>query len=184
MTERELNKSLSERLRSAGLAPYLVREKGQVLELPDGFFAEIVLSDASKLEEASAVVAAVRAEVEHQGAHLTPIVRAIWSVKQVESVGPARGASGGAKSSVDFRAVLESGSRETEAIVEVGGHARDKLRREREKFGSDVQVVTDFLRLQLSFGGAMHWDPVRYPRQELNEAALAYLLAHRPVAAA
>jgi hypothetical protein len=182
MTERELSKSLSERLKSAGLTPYLVREKSQLLEFPDGFFAEIVLSDASRLEEASAVIASIRAEVEHQSAHLTPIVRAIWSVKQVENVGPARGASGGIKSSVDFKAVLESGRRETQVTVEVGGHA---LRELRQKLGNDVrEAVADFLRLQLSFGGAGYWDPLRYPRQELNSPAVSYLFAHRPVTAA
>jgi hypothetical protein len=181
MTESELNKSLSERLKSAGLAPYLVREKSQILEFPDGFFAEIVLSDASKLEEANAVVASIRAGVERQGSHLTSIVRAIWSVKQVEGVGPARGASGGIKSAVDFRAVLESGRREAEVTVQVG---RDALRELRQRLGSDTGAVADFLRLQLSFGGAGYWDPLRYPTQELNSAAVLYLCAHRPVTAA
>ena len=102
-------------------------------------------------------------------------------MKKVEKVGPSRGKSGGIKTSVDFRAVLESGRRETEVVVEVGGHALKELR---ERLGSDDELpeaVADFLRLQLSWGGAGYWDPIRYPKQILNGAAASYLLAHRAV---
>ena len=181
MTEHELNKSLSEAFRSAGLSRYLVREQCQVSEVPEGFFVETVLSDGSKLDEAENVIASVRAEAEGQGTQLICILRAIWRVKRVEKVGPSRGKSGGIKTSVDFRATLESGRRETEVVVEVGGHALKELR---ERLGSDDELpeaVADFLRLQLSWGGAGYWDPIRYPKQMLNGAAASFLLAHRAV---
>jgi hypothetical protein len=184
MTEHELNKLLNDRFKSAGLSRYVIRDKSQLLEFPDGFFVEVVLSDASKLGEAERLIASIRAEVEAQQSHLTSILRAVWSVKKVEKVGPSRGKSGGIKSSVDFEAILRSGLRETGVVVEVGGHALRKLR---ERVGGDDQVleaVADFLRLQLSWGGAGYWDPIRYPRQALNEAAALYLLTHRPVTAA
>ena len=183
MTEHELNKSLSEAFKSAGLSRYLVREQCQLHEVPEGFFVEIVLSDGSKLDEAENVIASIRAEAEAQGRRLICILRAIWSVKRVEKVGPSRGKSGGIKTSMDFRALLESGRRETEVVVEVGGHA---LRELRERLGSDdelLEVAADFLRLQLSWGGAGYWDPMRYPKQILNGAAASYLLAHRAVTA-
>jgi hypothetical protein len=184
MTEHELNKSLSEAFKSAALSRYLVREQTQLFEVPEGFFVEIVLSDGSKLDEAENLIASIRAEVEAQGTHLICILRAIWAVKKIEEIGPSRGKSGGIKASVDFRAILQSGRRETEVVVEVSGHALKELR---ERLGSDDQVpeaVADFLRLQLSWGGAGYWDPIRYPRQVLNGPAAAYLLAHRPVAIA
>jgi hypothetical protein len=181
MTERELNKSLSEGLKSAGLSRYLVREQCQLSEVPEGFFVETVLSDGSKLEEAENVIASIRAEVEAQGTHLICILRAIWSVKEVEKLGPSWGKSGGLKSSKDFRAVLESGRREAEVVVEV---TVDALKELQEKLGSDDQMleaVAEFLRLQLSWGGAGYWDPIRYPKPILNGPAASYLLAHRAV---
>jgi len=197
MTERELGRILSEAFRSAGLSRYVVRDQSQLFEIPEGFFVETVLSDGSKLEEAENLIASIRCEVEAQGSHLIPILRAIWTVKKVEpilraiwtvkkveKVGVSRGKSGGIKSAIDFRAVLESGSREADVIVEVTSPALQDLRK---KVGSDDQIletVKDFLRLQLSFGGAGYWDPIRYPRQVLNEAAVLYLFAHRPVSVA
>lgn len=184
MTEHELAKLIAEKFKAAGLLQYLIREKEQLFEVPEGFFVEIVLSDGSKLDEAENLTASVRAEVEAQGSHLISILRAIWSVKKIERDGPSRDKSGGIKSSVDFRAVLESGMRETEVAVEVG---RSALKELRERLGSDdkvLEAVADFLRLQLSWGGAGYWDPVRYPRQTLNEAAVLYLRTHQPVTAA
>jgi hypothetical protein len=184
MTEHELSKGLADKFKSTGLSRYVVRDKSQLFEVPEGFFVEIVLSDGSKLPEAENLIASIRAEVEAQGTQLISILRAIWSVKRVEKIGPSRGNSGGIKASVDFRATLESGSRATEVGVEVGGRALKELR---QRLGSDDQVpeaVADFLRLQLSWGGAGYWNPIHYPRQVLNEAAVAYLLAHRPVTAA
>ena len=184
MTEHELTKALADHFKSAGLSRYVVRDKRQLFEVPEGFFVEIVLSDGSKLDEAENLIASARAQVEAQGSHLISILRAIWSVKKIERHGPSRGKSGGIKTSVDFGAILESGRRETEVVVEVGRHALKELR---ERLGSDDQAretVADFLRLQLSWGGAGYWDPIRYPRQVLNEAAVSYLLAHRPVTAA
>jgi hypothetical protein len=184
MTEGELNKSLTEAFKSAGLSRYVVRDKSQLFEVPEGFFVEIVLSDGSKLDEAENLIASIRAGVEAQGAHLISILRAVWSVKRIEKIGPSRRKSGGIKASVDFGATLESRRRETEVVVEVGGHALKELR---ERLGTDDKVldaVADFLRLQLSWGGAGYWDPVRYPRQILNEAAALYLRTHQPVTAA
>jgi hypothetical protein len=181
MTEHELNKSLSEAFKSAGLSRYLVREQCQLHEVPEGFFVEIVLTDGSKLDEAENLITSIRAEAEAQGRHLICILRAIWSVKRVEKVGPSLGKSGGIKTSVNFRTILESGRRETAVEVEVGAHALKELR---ERLGSDdelLEAVADFLRLQLSWGGAGYWDPIRYPKQILNGAAASYLLAHRAV---
>lgn len=184
MTERELDKALAERVKSAGLSRYVVRDKSQAFEVPEGLFLEVVLSDGSKLEEAANLIASIRNEVEAQGSQLISVLRAVWSVKRIERGGPSRGKSGGIRTSVDFVATLESGSRETEVVVEVGGFAFQKLRERLVNDSHVLDAVADFLRLQLSWGGAGYWDPIRYPRQQMNEAAVLYLLSHRPMTAA
>ncbi|HUY80315.1 MAG TPA: hypothetical protein VMU92_01160 [Acidobacteriaceae bacterium] len=184
MTEHELKKALADELKSAGLAPYIVRDKSQVLEVSEGFFVEMVLNDGSKLGDAENLIGSIRAKMQSHGVQIISVLRAVWSVKEVERIGPSRGKSGGIKTSVDFRAILESGRRETEVVIEVGDLALKELR---ERLGSDDKVldaVEDFLRLQLSWGGAGYWDPVRYPRQILNEAAILYLRTHQSVTAA
>ncbi len=186
MTESELTKSLKEAFEEAGLSRYVLRDRSQLFEDPDdprGFFVEIVLSDGSKLDKAKKLIELIRRDMEAHGSHLDSIVRAIWSVKKVEYVGPSRGESGGIRSADDFSGILESGERTVEVTVEVTGPALGRLK---EKLGDDHvrEAVADFIRLQLSWGGAGYWDPVGYPRQVLNEAAVAYLLSHRPVAAA
>ncbi len=183
MNEHELKRSLSEAFRSAGLSRYVIREQGQLFEVPEGFFVETVLSDGSKLDNAEKVIALARRDVEAQGAQLISVLRAIWSVKKVEGIGPSRDKSGGIKSAYDFRAILESGECATEVTVEVTWPALKELK---QSVGDDhvMEAVRDFLRLQLSWGGAGYWDPVRHPRQTMNEAAASYLLARRPVTAA
>lgn len=184
MTEHELKKVLADELKSAGLARYIVRDKSQVLEVPEGFFVEIVLNDGSKLGDAENLIGSIRAKVQAHGVQLISVLRAIWSVKNVKSNGPSRGKSGGIKSSEDFRATLVSGSRETVVVVEVGRSALKELRERLESDEKVLEAVADFLRLQLSWGGAGYWDPVRHPRQTLNEAAALYLRAHQPMTAA
>ena len=184
MTTRELAKLIIDNLGAADLLPYVVREKQQLHETPEGFLVEIVLRDGSKLEEAENVVEKVRHEVESRGEHLISIVRALWSVKKVEEVGPARDSSGGIKCAVDFNAILQSGKREVVVTVEVTEPALQELRRRVGGDGHFLKKVKDFLEFQLSIGGAGYWDPVRYPQRVLNEAAALYLLTYNPVTTA
>jgi len=124
MTESELTELLNEAFEGAGLSRYVVSDRSQLFEDPDdpgGFFVEIVLNDGSKLHKANGLIESIRRRLEAQGSHLDSILRAIWSVRKVEYVGPSRGKSRGIKPSVDFGAILTSGAREADAVVEVGG---------------------------------------------------------------
>ena len=184
MTTRELAKLIVDDFRAADLLPYVVREKQQLHETPEGFLVEIVLRDGSKLEEAENVIGKVRREVESRGRHVISIVRALWSVKKVEQAGPARDSSGGIKCAIDFDAILQSGKREVVVTVEVTQSAFDELQGKVGGDGHVLKKVKDFLEFQLSIGGAGYWDPVRYPRRVLNEAAALYVLTYSPVTTA
>jgi hypothetical protein len=181
MTARELAKLIVDNLGAAHLLRYVVRERQHLHETPEGFFVEIVLRDGSKLEEAENVIAKVRHEVEGRGRHVISIVRALWSVKKVEEVGPARGSSGGLKHAIDFNAILQSGKREVVVTVEVTRPAFQELQRSVGGDGHVLEKVKDFLEFQLSVGGAGYWDPVRYPQRTLDEAAASYVLTYSPV---
>jgi len=40
------------------------------------------------------------------------------------------------------------------------------------------EIVSAFLRLELSLGGESYWDPILYPERTLDENALQYVTMH------
>ena len=186
MTSLELGHLIEDRLGAAGLARYLDEAKEQYLEFPDGFFAEIVLKEGSKLSEAQRIVKSIEEELRERGVELDAIVRAIWEVIDVEKAGIAPGSVGNQR----LIAVLRSGDRECSVTVDMtasalgtvlGAFRQGGLR----EYGEDrdivlKQVVSEFVRLELSYGGESYWDPVLHPHLELNEAALSHLMIHSP----
>jgi hypothetical protein len=192
MRTAELETILWDKLKSAGLESVLNEEKSQFLDTSDGFFAEIVLNDGSKLAAAKRIIRTVRQELKGAGVKLDSIVRAIWRVKEINLIGPARSVSGGLKSALEFEAVLESGSRECPVSVEVTLGALNTLREKLALFDNvgsprwtrdgdadaDTlrKVVKEFVALQLSFGGTSAWDPLLFPKLQVTEQAIAYLL--------
>ncbi len=192
MRTAELETILRDKLKSAGLETVLNEEKSQFLDMSDGFFAEIVLNDGSKLAAAEQIIRSVKEELKEREVEVDSVVRAVWRVREINSIGPARGVSGGLKAALEFDAVLESGTRTCNVSVEVSLAARNELRRKlalSDKVGSpgwtadgDVteemlkKLVGEFLDFQLSSGGTSYWDPIRFPKLELKEAAVSYLV--------
>ena len=193
MTSLELAKLIEDRLAVAGLTSYLDKRKEQYLEFPDGFFAEIVLIDGSRLDDAKGILRGIKEELARQGTDLDAIVRANWEVGEVTHMGLAPAKSGGYKDAVRFIATLMSGSRECKVAVDISGAAHEEIRRKlsegslseygRSEESALIGIVIEFLRLELSLGGESHWDPIQYPQRELNGAALLYLTVHGPAKA-
>lgn len=192
MRTAELETVFRDKLEQAGIVAALNEEKSQFLDLSDGFFAEIVLNDGSKLAGAERIVRSVKEQLEERGVRVDSIVRAVWRVKEINLIRPARGVSGGLKAALEFEAILESGSRQCRASIELTLAALNRLREKlalAEKVGfpgwasnGDVdedtlrKVVAEFLDFQLSNGGASYWDPIRFPKLELKESAVSYLM--------
>lgn len=184
MTSFELGNLIENRLSAAGLGAYIDDGKEQYLEFPDGFFAEIVLKDGARLSEAQRLVKSIEEELRKQDVELDAIVRATWELVEVRKAGLAPGPANGQR----FVAILRSGSRNLEVTVEMpgivlacvlaafnGGSLKD--------FGADKdtvlkQIVSAFLRLELSLGGESYWDPILYPERTLDQNALQYVTMH------
>jgi len=200
MTSLELGNLIRNRLGAVGLAQYVDETKEQYLEFPDGFFAEIVLKDGSRLSEAQRVVKSVEEELRKQGVELDAIVRATWEVVGVEKAGMAphvlnalrqQGGAVALPGSAGVQrliATLRSGERECKVAVDVTAgalgmvHAAFNQGALRE-YGADqdealINIVGEFVRLELSYGGESYWDPILRPGLTLNEDALSYLKAH------
>ncbi len=184
MTVIDLEQSVKDSLRQAGLLEYLDEQETQFLEFPGSWFVEIVVKDGSKLAEVESIVQKFKANLQrNQAVELDEIVRAQWNVAKIERVG-ASVSFPGLEPAVRFTAVLESGSLSCIVTVDVTeaaiGVTREKVGKTKVSEEAALrEIVGEFMRLQLSHGGASYWDPRRDSRLELNAAALMYLFGHR-----
>jgi hypothetical protein len=184
MTSFDVGNVIKDRLQAAGLSQYLDDAKEQYLEFPDGFFAEVVLKDGSKLSEVQRLVKSIEEELRKQGVELDAIVRATWEVVGIRKAGLAPGPANGQR----FLATLRSGSRECEVAVDMPGFALASVlaafnKGDLRDFGTEKdavlgEIVSAFLRLELSLGGQSYWDPILYPGRTLDENALQYVTMH------
>jgi hypothetical protein len=171
------------------LSQVLDEHKSQFLEFPDGFFVELTLNDGSRLVEVEGITRELRELLAKQNVELDVIVRANWAIQGVEGPTPAISVSGGIRAAWAFRVTLTSGSLTTNVEVDVTQVAVLEIKRKvkegslgsADETAAVKEVVKEFVKLQLSFGGESYWDPIRYPQQELNEAALLYLFGHSVV---
>lgn len=192
MEVAEVERIIKQGLASAGALEAFNREKSQVFEFPEDLFAEIVLNDGSRLTEAEAALRQIQSDLEGRGVRLDSIVRASWSVRNIERVfdeGWVVDSSrpGGFLSMpiLRFKVTLESGPRQAVVLVDMTPEGFNYLKKVGRSDETSVdKVVKDFVTIQLSVGGTSYWDPIRYPRQEMNEAAVLYTLHHSPVVAA
>jgi hypothetical protein len=195
MTESELERLILDRLRQAGVVNLLDRDFSQFLWVGAEFFAEIVLTDASKQTDAERVLKEVATELKREETTLDFVVRSTWQVIDVQYLDVARTAEGGLRTALDFRAKLRSGARQIEVRVDVTIAALDVLR---QKLGKDDMImhigwspekgdveetniaaaVKAYLEQLLSQGGTSYWDPLLDKHLDLHESAMSYVLGH------
>ena len=188
MTFNQAEELLERHLRDSCLAQILDRQRSQFLDLQGQIFVEIVLNDATRLEDAEKLIRVLTQEFKDQGIYLDSVVRAVWEVVDVRHAGPSRTPDGGIRASSEFHVTLESGTRVHRVIVDVFWGAAEFLA---EKFSLKAQrsrpanqisndmlanAVRSFVQHQLAAGGTSYWDPIRFPRLELNDAAMLFLM--------
>jgi len=195
LTSEQIGAAITQRIRDADLSGAVNRELSQFLSFPEGYFVEVVLNDASTLPKIEQVLREYTQELHGKGIELDAIVRAIWKIREIQDVGSAHAPDGGALSSREFKAVLAAGELTSTVSVRVPITAMEELLRKlgnrSEVFKASSKglttldaidpgilsiVVKAFLEAQLAAGGTGYWDPIRHPIQELNEAAVLFLL--------
>ena len=183
MTVADLEQSVRDSLREAGLLQYLEEQETQFLEFPDGWFAEVVVRDGSKLREVEKIVEGFKTDLKHHGIELDEIVRPLWQVTKVERLGPSVSFPG-LEPAVRFAITLQSGSLTCNVTVDVTeaalGMIRERLKETKAPEDAALQeIVTEFMKMQLWHGGTSYWDPRRDSRLELDAGALMYLFGRR-----
>jgi|ERR1700683_625326 len=194
MNEMGLQKQIEVDLALAGIMPVVDRDRSQFLtDLPD-WFAEIVLTDASRQADAEQILKEISAGLHKSGTNLEVVVRSLWDVIKVWYAGPAMTKEGSLRTALDFRAQLRSGQRSIEVRVDVTIAALMVLRqhlgkediaaigwfpRKGDVDEQDISAaVTRYLEIQLNQGGTSYWDPLLDSHLDLNESAMSYALGH------
>jgi hypothetical protein len=175
---------LESRLSEAGLAEFYNKEHSQFLDLDGEVFAEVVINDASKLEDVEKVVRLTAEEMKSQGISLDSVVRALWEIVSVDYNGPSYTPDlKEVRAADEFCVVLQSGTRRCRIIVDVSSGAQDILRHQLGlKGASDIRemitpLVRKLLEQRLSQGGTSYWDPLREgSRLVLTATAMSFLL--------
>jgi hypothetical protein len=182
MNQDSLNQLIIRGLEAKGLSGYLVRDKSQLLEFPDEYFAEIVLNDAGKIDEAQGVLAKIVPELDAKHQKLDFMVRALWRVVNVEPRYRQEELPHQLKQrlfSLPFIATLKSGSKEWRVGVEITPDAYEDLERAGKCDDQTLRaIVKASLESWLSIGGAGYWDPIREPRRSISSGGVSYALAH------
>jgi hypothetical protein len=186
MTVTDLEQSVKRSLRAADLLQYLDEEQSQFLEFPDGWFAEIVVKDGSKLAEVESIVQRFKTDLQQQKVgELDEIVRPVWTVAPPieRGLGPSVSFPG-LEPAIRFTVTLQSGSLGCRVTVDVTeaalGLIRERLRQTKVPEDAALQeIVSEFVKLEISHGGTSYWDPRRDSRLELNAPAFMYLMGHR-----
>jgi hypothetical protein len=187
LTSTQVEELIDRQLREAGVSNVVNKAHSQFLDMPDEMFVEIVLDDATHLEDVEKIIRNTTQELKSQGIILDSVVRALWEILDVSFVGPSRSADGGLRTASLYDVTLKSGNRQHHVAVDVYWGAVEFLKQKRglgkltsksrREFQTDVvaKAVWSFVQDQLSQGGTGYWSPVLYPRREMNDAAMLFV---------
>ena len=117
----------------------------------------------------------------------------VWTVSHVDFIGVAKNPSGELTDLLYFRAEMQSTKSSCMVKVQVDARVLDRLLK---RLGTRVsahrhsnggarprtiaKLIEELLTIDLSFDGRDHWDPVRSPRWQLGERAMARLTENSP----
>jgi hypothetical protein len=187
LTSNQVEEFIERKLRQAGLSVAINKAHSQFLDMQDEMFVEVVLDDATHLEDVEKIVRNTAQELKLQGIKLDSVVRALWEIVDVSFVGPSRSADGGIRAAILYDVTLKSGNRQLHIAVDVFWGAVEFLKQKRgstkltpknmREFQSEVvaKAVWSFVQHQLSLGGTSCWSPLLYPRLEMNDAAMLFV---------
>lgn len=174
VTEEKIEQLLRERLKEQGVLEQV--DEIDLFLTPEAALAEVVLRDASVLEEAQQAVQDAERQLERERVSLLSTVRALWEVDGLQKIETtsAPGVPSELLGSL-FRANLKSGERIQEVWVAMTPSALRVLRPLAPNDEALTNLARAFLLHRLSIGGAGYWDPIRDQKVELGESEARYL---------
>lgn len=181
---------LDDNLQRAGAADAVPQGTRRVIDQPDGFFAELAVTDAAKRPIVEEAVKRAQSELQKNNIDLQVLVRVLWRVEEVRYVGRTSGNS--TEGALTVTASLMSGNDRIDVFVHFTLDALDVVR---EKLGNQFLgdigwhpnrgdigvgylkcVVRAFLEEELRYGGDAYWNPVTNRERGLDGGTLSSLL--------
>jgi len=174
LQETRVDQLLREKLRQRGVLGAV--EDVVLFATPERLLADVVLRDASVLEEAQQAAREVERELEREGVSLAATTQALWQVEAVERVAIPNppGAPPGTVGAL-FKGILKAGGRLQEVWVSMSPSAQQILRPLAANDQAWLSLVRTFLEHWLSIKGAGYWDPIREQSLEIDDSAARYL---------
>jgi hypothetical protein len=163
-TEREIK----ERFEDAGLAPYFIENSSEIVDLDGEVFAEIVLSDRSRLDEATSLMREIL-----RGQKYSLVVRSKWSIEHIGELAPAYAPSGGLRAAVLIPVALRSGNESitvTVAVTKLAEWEFDSILGGKADLKQVARVVVESA---LRRGGRSFWDPTTESYLEVASDSVA-----------
>jgi len=175
VTEEKIDELLRESMKERGILEAQIDEV-DLFPTPEGILTEVVLRDASALDDARQAVEEIESRLGDAHISLLPTIRALWSVDKIERIEVANppGVPSGLVG-VLFKATLKSGSRRQEVWVAVTPSAQQVLRPLATDDLAWLGLINAFLGHRLAIGGPSYWDPIRNQKVELGESEARYL---------
>lgn len=147
-------------------------------------FVDIVLKDASRIEDARNALAETVKRLLSRGINLKSVVRGAWVIQSVKYAGAMTSPSGGIMNGAHYAVTLRCGRRIADATVGVWKGAEEMLQsasnmptREPERTAFLEGVVRSLACEWLSGAPEGRWDPIADPHRVVRAIPLRVALA-------
>ena len=147
-------------LQRAGLLSVLDLRRTQFLDLPDGTYAELVLTDGGREDEIRQALADSMTGVDLS-------IHPVWAIETIGEPEIAYSPTGGIRTARVLAVSLRSGSVSTTVQVAVTWLAEEELKRMLGTEPPLKALVREYVEESLQWGGESYWDPRRYPQLEI-----------------
>jgi hypothetical protein len=163
----QVQREMKEQFARTGLLPFLVEDSSDIYDLGGELFAEIVVSDRAKLDEAADLVRQLLS-----GRNFTLVARAKWTIAGIGEPTPAYGQNGQVRAAVLIPVILQSGKEEAPVTVAVTTLAAMEFDRILGRKADLKQVAKLVVEGALRRGGRSFWDPTTENYLEVASGAV------------
>lgn len=176
---REFCSIVQKKIEEMGMIDLLDETHSACVENGSTFFVELALHDGSWIARGEELILEISNSFKHEHVRVMGVVRAHWTVAEIQHVGTCTDDSGLPRNSECFKVELRAGEGKQIVEVEVTPGAFEKIDRRLGK-GMQIaqQVIRKMLEENLKQGGQSYWHPIRNPKHRLDELA-AQVMIHK-----
>jgi hypothetical protein len=168
-----IQREMQEQFRKAGLGSLLVNESSRVRDLGGEVFAEVVLADRTKLEEATELMKQILKDAKQDEKNYSLVVRSKWGIEEIGDPSPAFEPSGGLRAATLIPVTLRCGNELLKITVSVTKLAEWEFDEILGRKTDLRQVARIVVESALGRSGSSYWDPTVEDYLEVASGAAA-----------